>query len=297
MTGNNDGPAGESRSLDEAAERLLQARREHRTTTPVRHLIGPLDGDAAYGVQRRVTAALEDGTRHVVGHKIGLTSPAVQAQLGVDQPDFGVLFDDMIRVSPANIPIEELLQPRVEAELAIVLSADLDDDTLDYHDVRAAAGTVVAALEIVDSRITGWDISFADTVADNASAGMVVLGSDHHTLDDIEPAAVTMAMAIDAVTVSTGRGTDCLGDPLSALLWLARRAQANGDPLRAGQLVLTGALGPVRPVTAGSTVVAHISGFEPVTAHFGNLPADVRSASSALHDAPQHHTPTSKGHP
>jgi 2-keto-4-pentenoate hydratase len=206
----------------------------------------------------------------VVGRKIGATSTAVQAQLGIGQPDFGILFDDMAHSNGATVVFDSVLQPRVEAEVAFVLGADLDDDGLDLGHVRRAVSHVVAAIEICGSRIRDWDITFADTVADNASAGAFVLGSEHRSLDEVEPATVSMSMRINEQVASTGSGAACLGDPLNAVLWLARQARALGDPLRAGELVLSGALGPMRPAEPGATVSAHLSGLGEVSLRFND---------------------------
>jgi len=185
-----------------AAQRLAQAAQRREPCTPVRDLIGPDDIAAAYRVQERFNA-FSNG-RTVVGRKIGATSEAVQQQLGVQQPDFGVLFDDMAYRDGDRIPMDRLLQPRAEAEVAFVLEQDLADGPLDEAQCRSAVAYAVAALEIVDSRIHGWDISFADTVADNASSGLFVLGTEHRTLTEVEPVGVTMSMAIDGEVVSTG---------------------------------------------------------------------------------------------
>jgi 2-keto-4-pentenoate hydratase len=165
------------------------------------------------------------------------------------------------------IPLTNLLQPKIEAEIAFVLGEDLDGD-LTVERVRGAVDYAVAALEIVDSRIAGWDITFADTVADNASSGLFVLGTQRVGLDAVEPAAAVMVMTVDGETASSGTGAACLGDPLAALAWLARTAGALGDPLRAGQVVLSGALGPMVPVVAGMAVVAEVSGLGTVAARF-----------------------------
>lgn len=238
-----------------AAHALRTAAHSGVACAPVRDLIGSDKVDVAYAVQQHLVAERIEAGARVVGRKIGLTSPAVQAQLGVDRPDFGVLFDDM-DVSNGIAPMGRLLQPKVEAELAFVLSADLDG-RLDLDRAKAAVGRTHVALEIVDSRIRDWDISFADTVADNASSGLFALGSLLPPYTD--PALVTMAMSRNGEVVSTGKGADCLGNPLNALLWLAETARDVGDPLRAGQVVLSGALGPMAPVAAGDQVEAAIS--------------------------------------
>jgi len=236
-----------------AADRLHKAALSGAPTPPVRDILGSTDIPAAYAVQEELNGRRVTRGAKVVGRKIGLTSPAVQKQLGVDQPDFGVLFDDMAYADGADVPTSTLLQPKVEAEIAFVLSTDLTGD-LDLAAVREAIDYAVAALEIVDSRVADWDITIVDTVADNGSSGLYVLGSIHLTLGEFEPREVEMSMTIDGDVVSTGNGAACLGDPLEALLWLAQTAQECGDPLRAGHVILSGALGPMAPVVAGNSV-------------------------------------------
>ena len=255
-------------AVAEAAARLRQAAESGRPVAPVRDLIGRDDVEAAYAVQRlNVEARLAGGAR-IVGRKIGLTSPAVQQQIGVDQPDFGVLFDDMAFGDGAAIPFDAVLQAKAEAEVAFVLRADLADGDLDVDQVRDAIDYAVAAIEVCGSRVADWDISFGDTVADNASSGVYVLGTERRTLDEVTPADVTMSMTLDGEEVSTGNGAACLGDPLHAVVWLARKARELGEPLRAGQVILSGALGPMRAVTPGAEVVVTISGLGTVSATF-----------------------------
>ncbi|MBF4163099.1 2-keto-4-pentenoate hydratase [Nocardioides acrostichi] len=249
-----------SPSVDQAVERLAVASSSHTPCPPVRDLIGRDDVAAAYAVQSRLVARrIDDGARPV-GRKIGLTSPAVQAQLGVDQPDFGVLLDDMAYSDGADLPVDAVLQPRVEAEVAFVLGADLDAEDLGIDDVRSAIEHVVPALEICGSRVAEWDISFGDTVADNASSGAYVLGPQRVPLAEVEPRAVRMTLRINDEEVSQGSGEACLGDPLLAVLWLARQVRELGSPLRAGEVVLAGALGPMRPLTIGDSVAADLTG-------------------------------------
>jgi 2-keto-4-pentenoate hydratase len=252
-------------TIDAAADRLRQATRSGQPCLPVRDLIGRDDVSTAYAVQRLLVEDRLAAGAQVVGRKIGLTSPAVQEQLGVDRPDFGVLFADMEIAHGGVVPPGVLLQPKIEAEVAFILGRDLDDDS----DVREAVAFVVPALEIVDSRIANWDISFGDTVADNASSGLFVLGDTRATLDDVEPIDVQMTMRLDGETVSEGSGKACLGDPLLALAWLARTARQLGEPLRAGQLILSGALGPMAAVSSGAQVDAELSGLGRVSVTFG----------------------------
>ncbi|MFE9924510.1 2-keto-4-pentenoate hydratase [Streptomyces sp. NPDC005774] len=263
--------ADRAAAVADAAERLTRAARDRQPCEPVRDVLGPTDISLAYAVQQQLTDnRLARGAR-VVGRKIGLTAPSVQRQVGVDRPDFGVLFDDMDATGLPAVPSELLLQPRAEAEIAFVLAADLDADDLDIDRVRAAVGHAVAALEIVDSRVAGWDITITDTVADNASSGMFVLGQERVTLEQFEPRDVTMRLHADGALASEGDGAACLGDPLAALLWLARTAREFGDPLRAGQVVLSGALGPLVPTPPGVTVRAEISRLGSVTATFSPM--------------------------
>jgi 2-oxo-3-hexenedioate decarboxylase/2-keto-4-pentenoate hydratase len=261
-------PAVGTDSISAAAARLRQAAATGVPAAPVRDLIGRDDVPAAYAVQQQLTAERIAAGSTVVGRKIGLTSAAVQQQLGVDRPDFGVLFDDMEYPEGSVVPLDAVLQPRVEAEIAFVLKADLAEGPLDDAQVRAAVDYAVAAIEICGSRVTDWDISFGDTVADNASAGGYVLGAHQVPLTDFDPVAAQMTMSIDGETVSTGNGAACLGDPVAALVWLARTARELGEPLRAGQVVLSGALGPMRPVTAGAAVQATVTGLGPVSVAF-----------------------------
>jgi 2-keto-4-pentenoate hydratase len=242
--------------IQTAADRLDRAARTHVPAPPVRDVLGSTDVGAAYAVQRELIGRRTAGGTRVVGRKIGLTSLAVQRQLGVDQPDFGVLLADMQLDDAGSVPVDALLQPKVEAEVAFVLSKDLDEG-LDLDVVRGAVGHAVAALEIVDSRVADWDITIVDTIADNGSSALFVLGSQQVSIGSFEPRDVEMTLSSDGEVVS--KGAACLGDPLEAVLWLARTAQSQGDPLRAGDIVLSGALGPMVPVTRGSTFRAEIS--------------------------------------
>lgn len=251
-----------------AADRLASAAATGVPCAPVRDLIGADDLVAAYAVQQRVNDRRQAAGAVVVGRKIGLTSVAVQQQLGVDQPDLGVLFEDMDFANGADIPMSRLIQPKIEGEVGFVLGADLVDGPLDADQVRGAIEYAVAALEICDSRVENWNIRFGDTVADNASSGVYVLGTERRTLDEVEPIDVTMSMEVDGVVVSTGNGAACLGDPIEAVVWLARTARDLGQPLLAGQVILSGALGPMAPVAAGNTVTVTVSGLGTVTARF-----------------------------
>lgn len=251
--------AAVAQSVLAAADRLEGAVREGVPVEPVRDLIDRGDITAAYAVQQLLTERRTSAGARIVGRKIGITSEAVQRQVGVDQPDFGVLFDDMAYLDGTVIPLGVLLQPKAEAEIAFVLGSDLDHGALDREVVADAVEYALAALEIVDSRVRDWDITIADTIADNASSGAYVLGTNRLRLDEFKPVDVEMAMHLDGHEVSAGNGRACLGDPLNALTWLASTAHRLGSPLRRGDVMLSGALGPMVALAPGQTIDATLS--------------------------------------
>ncbi|MFD4181988.1 2-keto-4-pentenoate hydratase [Rhodococcus sp. NPDC058514] len=268
MTQPTNSTATSETAIAAAADRLAAAAAAGVPCAPIRELIGADNLEAAYAVQQRFNDLRVQSGARVVGRKIGLTSKAVQQQLGVGQPDLGVLFDEMEFANGGDIPMSRLIQPKIEGEVGFVLGADLIEGPLDAAQVRGAIDYAVASLEICDSRIQNWDIRFGDTVADNASSGVYVLGTERRTLDEVEPVDVTMSMTVDGQEVSSGTGAACLGDPIEAVVWLARTARDLGQPLLAGQVILSGALGPMATVAAGNTVTVTVSGLGTVTARF-----------------------------
>lgn len=251
--------------IRDVARALSVALATRRPIEPIASSLGSLED--AYAVQALLMGERESDDNPLVGHKVGLTSEAVRAQLGVDQPDFGILLADMELRDGAVIDMRRLIQPKVEAEIAFVLADDVED--VDRDAVLAAVEYAAPALEIVDSRIIDWRIGLFDTVADNASSGLYVLGGDAVDPRGVDLREVLMTMTVDGEVVSTGRGADCLGDPVEALVWVARTAAAQGRPLRAGEVVLSGALGPMVTLRAGVEVVADITGIGSVTATVG----------------------------
>jgi len=254
--------------IELAAARLRGAARDGRPCAPVRDLLGATDVPLAYAVQAANLSAEVAAGQTMVGRKIGLTAKAVQRQLGVEQPDFGTLLDGMAVEPSGTIPAGRLLQPKVEAEIAFWLSADLTGSLTSVDDVRSAVASASAAIEIVDSRIAGWDITVVDTVADNASSGMFAVSDRRVPLAGFEPASVRMSLSRNGQLHSTGTGADCLGDPLAALLWLARTAKELGSPLMAGEVVLSGALGPMAHVQPGDRVRAEITDLGVIEVNF-----------------------------
>ena len=227
---------------------------------PLRTILSPVDVGGAYAVQDINTRFWLAEGRRIVGRKAGLTAKAVQTQLGVDQPDFGVLFDDMRVTDGGRLAPVRCLQPKAEAEIAFVLGADLPAADTTPEAVAVAVASVHAAIEIVDSRIADWKITFSDTVADNGSSAFFVLADDGHPLAGLDLYTTGMVMEINGAIVSVGAGAAALGHPLAAAAWLARTLAARGDPLRAGDILLTGALGPMVPLTDGDHVVARVGG-------------------------------------
>ena len=250
------------------ADLLHGAATTGRPCAPIRTELA--DIDAAYAVQRANIERAVAAGRRIVGRKIGLTSVAVQRQLGVDQPDFGTLFADMAVPDGGEVAAGRLIQPKIEAEVALVLGTDLPQRRCTAADVLRATEFAVAALEIVDSRIADWDIGLLDTVADNASCGLYVLGPRPVPLTRLDLREVGMRMTCGGATVSQGSGIDCLGSPLNAAAWLASTVAALGDPLRAGEIVLTGALGPMAVAAPGGEYVAELSGLGSVRVGFAN---------------------------
>jgi 2-keto-4-pentenoate hydratase len=254
--------------IEAAAGRLLEAATSRTPCAPVRDLIGESDVDAAYAVQERLTADACARGRHIVGYKIGLTSRAVQKQLGVGQPDYGILFADMDVPCGDDIVIGEMIAPRCEAEIALIMGDDLNDVWLTSADILASIQWVVPAIEIVDSRIANWDIRITDTIADNGSSGRYVLGHDVRRIDRVDLIACGMVLERRGEPVSTGAGIACLGSPINATLWLAKAMVRAGRPLKRGDVVLSGALGPMIPAAPGDVFEAAIEGVGRVSVGF-----------------------------
>lgn len=217
-----------------------------------------LNDQVAYGVQKyNIDIKIKNGQR-IIGRKVGLTSEAIQSWLGVDRPDFGTLTDDMLVGNGGSFPATRLMQPRAEAEIAFVMGRDLLGPTI-VNDVIRATDYVLPAIEIIDSRIADWKISFFDTVADNASSGLFVLGDRPTRLADIDLTLAGMWLKKNGRIVSTGAGAACLGSPLKAIAWLANTLDKLGTPIRKGDIILSGALGPVTPLVAGDHIQCAIS--------------------------------------
>lgn len=254
----------------DCAARMLRDAYQGLPVAPLRDFLEPLDVDGAYAVQTINTAFWIAEGRQLVGRKIGATAKAVQQQFGLAQPDFGALFSDMQLPADGVLDPAAVIQPRVEAEIAFILGRDLDGSDLSLESIVAAIDGVVPAIEIVDSRIADWRITFADTVADNGSSGYFVLGSDVRAPDGLDLYSCGMVMEINGEIVSVGAGAACLGHPHNAAQWLARTLSLRGEPLRAGDILLSGALGPMADTRPGDHVGIHIGGIGSCAFSYGD---------------------------
>ena len=250
----------------------LQLRKayEQGQVPPIRDHLLENGGDVntAYDIQDINTSFWLAEGRRIVGRKIGLTSRAVQQQLDVDSPDMGVLFADMAVPSGNTVNLSSMLQPKIEAEVALILGADLDYPACTTADIISAIDYLLPAIEIVDSRVKNWGIKIWDTVADNASSAGFVLGNRPVKLDSLDLVHCGMTIKCEGEFVSSGAGAACMGHPLNAALWLANHMNARGTPLRKGDIILTGALGPMVTAEAGKHYEARINGLGSVSIGF-----------------------------
>ncbi len=257
-----------NKNIVDAAGALAQARLNRAPIGRISENFGITSLEDAYAVAAINTQAYEKSGGRVVGKKVGLTSAAVQKQLGVDQPDFGILFQDMEYLDGATIPTARLMQPKAEAEVAFVVGRDLCGAIPSYGEFVASLDYALPALEIVDSAIQDWRITLADTVADNASCGLYVLGNQPVDVGRLALDALGMQLLKNDQTESVGSGAACLGHPLRAAYWLACTMAELGQGLRAGEVILSGALGPMVNVSRGDIIHAHIGSLGSVSCKF-----------------------------
>lgn len=255
--------------LHQAADRLWEARESAKPSAAVRDLLVDMTAADAYRVAELNVKRWMAGGGRASGWKAGLTSLAVQRQLGVASPDFGALMGEWEVGDDEPIALSRLLQPRIEAEVAFVLGSDLPDRPVGGTDVIRATDFVLPAIEVADSRIEGWDLTILDTVADNASSGLYVLGWKPTRMRDVDLREVVMSLSSETgPAVSEGAGAACLGHPVNAVVWLANTLHGLGTRLRAGDLVLSGALGPMVAVNRPGVFEAVIQGLGSVRARF-----------------------------
>lgn len=251
-----------------AAADLLAAYQSRQPIEPLTTTYPDMDLADAYAIQQLQIEQLTGAGRSVKGHKVGLTSVAMQRMLGVSEPDYGHLLDDFFHLEHQPIPTQRFLQPRVEPEVAFVLKKSLRGPGVTVHEAIAAVDFVLPALEIVDSRIRDWKIGLFDTIADNASSGAVVLGSTPTELSAVDLRLAGAVMTRNGQVVGTGAGGAVLGSPITSLVWLANTIGALGVPLEAGHVVLPGAVCAMVPVRPGESFTATFAGLGSVTARF-----------------------------
>jgi len=241
-------------TADALASALLDAERTGVPVAPLTDERPWLTVADAYAVQRRVVASKVGAGARIVGRKVGLTSPVMQQALGVTEPDFGVLLDTM-HLPDGRIALPEMIAARAEPEIALRLGAPLAGPGVTVQDALAAITGAAPALEVIDSRIEGWRIRLADTIADQASSARYVLGPEQ-PLGDTDLAAVQVVLLRDGSEVARGSGDAVLGHPAAAVAWVANALAGFGEGLEAGQLLLPGSLTAPVPLEAGHRLTA-----------------------------------------
>ena len=260
--------AAVDRNLIGAARAIAHARQSRTPIGPISKTHGIATIEDAYAIAQINTREKLAAGGRISGKKVGLTSKIVQQQLGVDQPDFGVLFSDMEYLNGDTIQMSSLIHPKVEAEVAFVLGRDIDQARPTWAEFLLSIKYAMASIEIVDSVVKDWAITLYDTVADNASSALYVMGDQPVAVDAVSLADVGMQMSINGEIVSTGAGASCLGHPLRSAYWLACLMAQNNQPLRRGEVILSGSLGPMVAVRPGDVVDVSIGGLGRVGCRF-----------------------------
>lgn len=253
--------------LQEARE-LYQAEKTKRVLQPFTEKYSGITPEDSYRIQLALIEMKKADGAKVVGKKIGLTSKAMQKMLNVDQPDYGHILDNMVLQDAAAFRIDELIQPKIEPEIAFILDRELKGPGITPMQVLAATRFVVPALEIIDSRIEGWKIKLCDTIADNASSARIVLGNSAKRVDDLDLKLVGMVLEKNGEIVQTGAGGAVLGHPAVAVAWLANAIGQFGVSLGAGEIVMPGALCAATDVSAGDLLQASFDGLGTVSVRF-----------------------------
>jgi 2-oxopent-4-enoate/cis-2-oxohex-4-enoate hydratase len=254
--------------IESIGAEIWHALKEGGAIEPLTERFPEMSVDDAYNVQKLVIQHQLDAGARIVGKKIGVTSDAVMQLLNVHQPDFGYLLDTMLRDEGAPIDISKLIQPKAEGEIAFVLKHDLMGPGISVADVLRATDGVVVCFEIVDSRVRDWRIRIQDTVADNASCGLFVLGSQFVDPRSLDLRTCGMVLEKNGAVVATGAGAAALNSPANAVAWLANTLGRRGVPLKAGEVILSGSLGTMVPVKAGDNLHVSIGGIGQCSVRF-----------------------------
>lgn len=254
--------------IEALGDELYEAWRDCRTIAPLTSRHPEVGIEDAYHIQQHLLARRLASGRRVVGKKIGVTSKVVMDMLGVDQPDFGYLLDDMVFAEGDAIPMDGLIQPKAEGEIAFLLKKDLQGPGVTTADVLAATEGVMTCFEIVDSRIENWKIKIQDTVADNASCGVFVLGSRLVSPREVDLVTCGMLLERNGEIVTLGAGAAALGSPVNAVVWLANTLGKLGIPLKAGEIILSGSLAAMVPAVRGDHLRVSIGGIGDCSVRF-----------------------------
>jgi 2-oxopent-4-enoate/cis-2-oxohex-4-enoate hydratase len=247
-------------TIEQLGDKLYEALVARQPIAPLTSVHPDMTIEDAYHVQQRMIARRLEKGEKVIGKKIGVTSKAVMNMLGVHQPDFGYLLDGMVYNEGETIEMADLIQPKAEGEIAFLLKKDLQGPGVTAADVLAATEGVMACFEIVDSRIQDWKIKIQDTVSDNASCGVFVLGDQLVDISNIDLALCGMVLEKNGEIVVTGAGAATMAHPVNAMVWLANTLGKLGIALKAGDIVLSGAMGAMVPVVKGDNLRMVIGG-------------------------------------
>lgn len=251
-----------------AADALFEAARSGVAIDPLVETWEKLDVRDAYDIQlRNVRRRIEDGAI-IKGHKVGLSAKAMQQMVGVNEPDYGTLLHDMFYFEHDEIPVDRIMQPRVEIEVAFVLGMELQGPGVTAADVVRATDYLLPSLEIVGSRVRDWKITIGDTIADNASSGCVVLGASPTPIHDVDPRTIGAVLRKNGEIVETGCSGAVLGNPVTAVAWLANKVAEFGVRLEPGNVVLPGSCTRMSPVVPGDVVRADFDVLGHVSASF-----------------------------
>ncbi|MCG2581369.1 MAG: 2-oxopent-4-enoate hydratase [Marinobacter sp.] len=253
----------------QCGDQLFDAMRERTTLRPFTERFADITIEDAYNISLRMIDRRVEAGEKIIGKKIGVTSRAVQRMLDVHQPDFGYLTDQMAFNQGEEMPISErLIQPKAEGEIAFILKKDLMGPGVTNADVLAATDCVIPCFEVVDSRIENWQIRIQDTVADNASCGLFILGDKAVNPRKVDLATCGMVVEKNGSVISTGAGAAALGSPVNCVAWLANTLGEFGIPLKAGEVILSGSLVPLEPVKAGDHMSVNIGGIGSASVRF-----------------------------
>jgi 2-keto-4-pentenoate hydratase len=253
---------------DELAADLAQAERSREPIAPLTSAYPDIDVVDAYEIQLiNIRQRVAEGAR-VLGHKVGLSSLAMQQMMGVDEPDYGHLLDEMQVFEDTPVKAGRYLYPRVEVEVGFILSADLPGAGCTEEDVLAATAALVPSIELIDTRITDWKIALCDTIADNASSAGFVLGEARVAPTDIDVKAIDAVLTRNGEVIAEGRSDAVLGNPVTAVAWLSRKVESFGVRLKKGDIVLPGSCTRAIDAHAGDEFVADFTGLGSVRLSF-----------------------------